>query len=238
MSYILDALRKSERERQQNEPLVLNPIGADAVDMPRRRFNAVVGLTVLALGGVGLGAYWVFVARTPQATTPVSSPVAASPAALPARQAPLAAAGLSRKEAPTPQVRIAPALKPSPFASSRSRATVRDLAKEARVEAPAPAPPRAVERTAVPVVAVAPAPAANSVKFLRSMPPEFQRAIPDLTVTIHIYATREADRILYINNRQYHAGDHIRGDIVVEDIVQDGAILSYHGTRFKLPRPT
>src|SRR5581483_8342451 len=66
----------------------------------------------------------------------------------------------------------------------------------------------------------------------------FSARAPELVVNIHIYAPREADRILYINNRQYHAGDRVRDDIVVEDIVQDGAVLSFRGQRFKLPRPS
>jgi len=57
-------------------------------------------------------------------------------------------------------------------------------------------------------------------------------------VTIHIYAPNPADRILYINNRPYRPGERVAEGVVVEEIVQDGAVLSYRGRRFKLPRPS
>lgn len=241
MSYILDALRRSERERQQAEPLVLDPIGSEATALPRRRLAPVTGVAVLLIGAIALSAFWIFVAGRSGVTTPVS--VSSKPSAV---STPSAAATALATRVAAKEIRPAPELKLSPFAAGRRRSSARDLAQEARIEpsSPPPAPSRTSAspqeaKGVAPAVSDAMASAADaSIKFLRAMPPEFQRALPKLAVTIHIYAPREADRILYINNRQYHAGDHIRGDIVVREIVQDGVILSYHGQLFKLPRPT
>lgn len=241
MSYILDALRKSERERQQNEPLVLNPIGADPIELPRRRVSAATGLTALVLAAVAAGAYWIFATRSTGVVAPVVPPPALSSRAVTVPVSP-SSAPVIEAHAARKVPRPAPELKPSPFVSAHSRRSVRDLAQEAKASIDVAAPPPKKAVAAIPRVATIPAPASapasDSVRFLRAMPAEFRRAIPDLKVTIHIFAPREADRILYINNRQYHAGDRINGDIIVEDIVEDGAVLSYHGERFKLPRPT
>lgn len=238
MSYILDALRKSEQERQQVEPLALNPIGSDAIELPRRRFGPLTGVAALVVFAAAASVYWAFLAgHSGVSTANISAPAPAE--AL--RAAP-------SRPAPAPQeVRPAPVLRPSPFAAAPQRSTVRDLAREARVEpsrpAPAPQATRAPQESAPTIATAAPpaAPtesAAEPIKFLRAMPADFQRELPDLRVTIHIYAPRPADRILYINDRQYHVGDQVRSGVVVEEIVEDGVVLRFHGQRFKLPRPT
>jgi hypothetical protein len=58
-----------------------------------------------------------------------------------------------------------------------------------------------------------------------------------MAVTIHVYSPQESQRILFINNHEYHKGSLIEGGVLVEAIVPDGAVLSYQGERFKLPRP-
>jgi hypothetical protein len=58
-----------------------------------------------------------------------------------------------------------------------------------------------------------------------------------MAVTIHVYSPQESQRILFINNHEYHQGSLIEGGARVEAIVPDGVVLSYQGERFKLPRP-
>lgn len=77
----------------------------------------------------------------------------------------------------------------------------------------------------------------NSIPFLRSMPPDFQHGLPKLVVNIHVYSADKAQRILYINNRQYREGEYITDDVRVKEIIQDGAVLQHLGKLFKLSRP-
>jgi len=77
----------------------------------------------------------------------------------------------------------------------------------------------------------------DDTPLLQQMPQDFQRALPSLAVTIHVYSHDETQRILFINNREYRKGSQIEGGIGVEDIVPDGVVLSYRGERFKLSRP-
>ncbi|MHB8623325.1 MAG: general secretion pathway protein GspB [Sulfuricaulis sp.] len=73
--------------------------------------------------------------------------------------------------------------------------------------------------------------------LLQQMPAEFQRELPSMTVTIHVYSEAESQRILFINNRQYHQDDLLPGGVRVVAIVPDGVVLSFQGQRFKLSRP-
>lgn len=248
MSYILDALRKSERERQQADPLVLNPTGSDAIELPSRRVGLIGVVAVFVVAAIAVSAYWIIISnRVGVVTVPKSSPGSTELSKSLSRPE-TALVEKTRPEAKA--IRPAPELKPSPFVATRPPSSVRDLAKEARATQPTSA-----LRTPTTVVAAPSAPNPSSVqakvpavvpvatekepiKFLRAMPADFQRELRDLSVTIHIYAPNEADRILYINNRQYRAGEQVRDGVMVEEIVPDGAVLTYHGQRFKLPRPT
>jgi general secretion pathway protein B len=243
MSFILDALRKSEQERRQTDSLVLTS-GPSTIELPRRRLAPLAAGAFAIVVALAVILYWTLLERR---TEPV--PALATVTSTTAARAPESSAAPATATAPMENSRavadipVAPELKPYPLMQTRETPGARALADEAQVE---PRQSTRMPRTTPPTntIAVAPAdiapnpPRTEPVKFLRTMPSDFQRSLPELTVNIHIYAPREADRILYINNRQYHSGDRVGDGIVVEDIVEDGAILSFHGQQFKLPRPS
>ena len=62
------------------------------------------------------------------------------------------------------------------------------------------------------------------------------QALPDLHLDVHVYATKPADRFVYINMRKYHEGAALQEGPTVERIRRDGVLLNYQGVRFILPR--
>jgi general secretion pathway protein B len=62
------------------------------------------------------------------------------------------------------------------------------------------------------------------------------QALPDLHLDVHVFATRPAERFVYVNMRKYHEGATLQEGPTVERIRRDGVILSYQGLRFLLPR--
>ena len=62
------------------------------------------------------------------------------------------------------------------------------------------------------------------------------QALPELHLDVHVYATRAAERFVYINMRKYHEGNALPEGPVVEHIRRDGVILNFQGLRFILPR--
>jgi general secretion pathway protein B len=62
------------------------------------------------------------------------------------------------------------------------------------------------------------------------------QALPDLHLDVHVYATRAAERFVYINMRKYHEGSALQEGPIVERIRRDGVVLNYQGLRFILPR--
>ena len=62
------------------------------------------------------------------------------------------------------------------------------------------------------------------------------QTLPQLHLDVHVYATRSAERFVYINMRKYREGAMLAEGLTVERIRRDGVVLSYRGLRFLLPR--
>ena len=135
-------------------------------------------------------------------------------------------------------------------ALSNKTTPVADLAEQAKVPVPITPPKKVVTarpekksvasrrpETSKETVAPALPLVTDNTPLLQQMPRDFQRSLPSLAVTIHVYSHDESQRILFINNREYRTGSQIEGGIRVEDIVPDGVVLGFRGERFKLSRP-
>lgn len=234
MSYILDALRKSQQTRQPSTGTA-NRGAAHNISYSVSLDGWWLALGIALLAGSLIAAF-LFWRGTPARPPEPPSPAAHNPAVAETSQVdgatPLAASATATE---TPAKRNIP---------------VADLAEQAKV--PVPAPPRKAAATWTrkkpastgrPVAArvVAPPEAslalAEDVPLLQQMPAEFRQALPPLAVTIHVYAHDKSQQILFLNNREYGRGSEIEGGVRVEDIVPDGVVLSFRGQRFKLSRP-
>ncbi len=235
MSYILDALRKSQQARQPGTAPRTGAVHNVSLALPVSGWWLALGVVLL----LGILAAVLLFWRGTVANLPDP------PAALITGES-VAAATTSTPPAPV----VVEKPMPAPESPARKTTPVADLAEQARLPAPAP-PPKKIAVTRVekkPAVNRRPetiktstAPAVplvmDDTPLLQQMPQDFQRALPALAVTIHVYSHDESQRILFINNREYRKGSQIDGGIRVEDIVSDGVVLSFRGERFKLSRP-
>jgi general secretion pathway protein B len=62
------------------------------------------------------------------------------------------------------------------------------------------------------------------------------QALPELHLDVHVFATKAADRFVYINMRKYHEGATLQEGPTIEHIRRDGVVMNYQGLRFLLPR--
>ncbi len=209
MSYILDALKKSERERT----LVR---GVGFADAARRAAQGTDWLPWLIAGIVVatvMSIATVFVMRG--RLIPAESAIVPSTATSVGPAAPTEADELKSASV----VADIPA-STGPRSAAQASATLPPLV-DATVEA------------AAPLVR-----AQGETSLFSALPTKFQQSMPVMTVNIHVYSPEESQRILYINNRQYRRGDEIPGGAFVEEIVPDGVVLQFRGQHFKLPRPS
>jgi len=62
------------------------------------------------------------------------------------------------------------------------------------------------------------------------------QTLPELHLDVHVYATKPAERFVYINMRKYREGAILQEGPTVERIRRDGVVLNFQGLRFVLPR--
>jgi general secretion pathway protein B len=237
MSFILDALKKSESDRQRQSGPALFEV---KVAPPRTRLPLwAIAIAVLLVVNLGIVMWMLMrhstrVAASNAAPGPVpAAQAAAAPAAVSAATpatAPAAAPGaVPPAAAPTitAATGAAPALAASPTRSSAPGATQEgnpDDYAPAQDPGPAPLGGRVQRGTASGVTLYQDAATATGTQ------------IPQLRLDLHVFAARAQDRFVMINMHKVHEGDTLPEGVHVDSITPEGAVLSYNGSRFLLPR--
>ncbi len=240
MSFILDALKKAEAERQrQTGPTLLEV----RVAQPRRRFpmwTIVIG----ALLAINILLLIAFELRRPApgAEPAVSvaptgpAPLTAAPSAAPSAAAAAPTAATAGAAPAAAMASLPPATNAVTAGSAGSSAATRPSI-----------PPDALDQSgdnpadfepAVPYTGPAGAPAsAPNSSTRRARPPSLSDVggdVPDLRLDLHVYAARPADRYALINMHRVHEGDVLPEGARVVAIDPDGVEMTYHGTDFML----
>jgi len=240
VSFILDALRKSEHERQRQA----GPAIAEMpIARPASRLPAALGV-IGALLAVNLAVLLYFMLRqdAPEVQRVETVPAAATqPAATAPAPLPVASA--------VPPAQTGTALVPAPAA--RELQPLTDVATQEGPLSPQQEPPAAPDPSllpappaprAAPTVADRAQPAAanageGNVPRLDMLPAEATAGLPALNLDLHIYASSPAQRAVFINGRRYREGESLPEGVEVLEITPDGAVLGHRGQRFLLPRP-
>jgi len=219
MSYILDALRRADAERDRGQIPGLHAQPAPRVEAA---LSARPGRLALGLGGglmlaLAAGLAW---GAWPRGTLPMV--VVAPPAPPPARPA-----------SPPPVAALAPpAVAPVPAPTPLPRVV-------SAPPTPAPSPPAAVAgpaESATPAVdRTAPASSASRVLTLAEMTPEQRRDWPRLAIGGVVHSDHAASRFVLVDGRLVHEGEEAAPGVTVERIGARGAILRWRGLRVELP---
>jgi len=209
MSFILDALKKSESDRQQqNAPgISAVPAGTVKATVPRWLWALIILLVVNLLV---LTVVLIKPATSPVPTAIVSKPAAARAAIPEADPLPKVAPATVRRDIP-PQIEP----KEAPPRTTETR------------------PPVDQHQTVVRAPVQAGTDAQTTFNDLRA---SGNLSLPDLNVDIHVYSEQPADRFIFINMNQYRENATLAEGPVLREITPEGAILEYAGAVFLLPR--
>jgi general secretion pathway protein B len=247
MSYILEALKKAQAERQLgNAPDIHTPAPSHvpAAAAKANRKPLLIGLGV-GLAVAGLVAGIVLRAKTPPAAPAVLAQAVPAVALPPAPDAPLVVAA----DAP-PTARSSDA--PAPPAPATARPAAPPVSTPPRVAPaspkPSPAPARDTEPEAVYLPAPArtpePAPAApvrapdpvqeENLRTLQQLPEAIQREVPKVAVGGYIYSPNPADRLLLVDKTLRREGEEVAPGLVLERLMPKYAVMNYRGTRYRV----
>jgi general secretion pathway protein B len=251
MSYILDALKKAEKERGLTEIPTLETVHG----LPAGKKTGVwiaAGCGALCL----IAAVWLFFPASSEPLSPVEPNVPASSALNPPEHG--AAAEDSRfapeNRGPVTQSVHTPDsenLAPAPPITEPAKVSV-DAARETRLQDMAAKPepelssPNVKTKPSVSAITDAvtqksqpdynrpalAAPAAEIPAAARQEPPKTSGNLPSLreiaasmNISVHIYSENPDERMVFINRNQYREGARLEHDCVLESITPEGVIL-------------
>lgn len=236
MSYVLEALKKADAERERErgavpdihaQPALLNagePVG-------RRRPAWTWAALAMALGAT-VAVTWYLASPAPRieaeppagasATRPVTAfvPPTAAPNAAPNVAAPAAAAVPAAPLAavPSPAARpVAPARKAAPAPAAPKQAAPA-LARKAVAAAPAGSAPDAP---------------AERIYARDQLPDNVQQQLPQVTISGSMYSEEPSSRMLIINGRVLREGDRVTPDLTLQQIRLKAAVFLYKTYRYE-----
>ncbi len=214
MSYILEALKKSANERRREE---IPGLGADhsqysSVREERKSplIKQIVVLIVLFAGTSCLA--WWFVQRE-QTVETIEQPLAVVISS-PSLPVPVEATELVLFE-------------PQAAAQAQTEIVVEEVSVIASLPVPA-----AVEVVSVPDAD--PVPEDINLPLIEELPDAIRDKIPPLTFAGHVYALEKQQRMIMINMRVVREGAMVEPDLILEEIDENGVILSYGEVLFRV----
>jgi cytoskeletal protein RodZ len=268
MSYILEALKKSEKKRQgeqNNLTRLATQETEDQKSAPVRRpvWPLLLGLALVINAVIMLLIFWP--GQTPsdvpsheagletQAPAPgaktaaQSAPTAAAAPALPTTplQDEPAVHKTSKAEAATTlPPSTTPAAEDSEDELAQTRASEQESSPAPKTATPA-APERSVEGNASAGTFQDQADAPiqtnsddgeNSPPLYRDLSSTLRGRIPELHMSVHAYSADPSGGLIRVNNKMLRPGAYLDDGLRLEAITRDGAVFSYAGQKFLLPR--
>ena len=219
MSYILDALRRADSERERGlVPSIHSPPAPQVLDDPKpQRDHAkplVWVIVALLLALAGLLAWHFFSGKAPAGVVAEPAPVQVVEPVAQEVSPPVAA--------PTPAPLVQ---RPSPVL----RAQVPLGAAPILSVPPKPAPATPAKPTKQPPADLEADP---RVYTTNDLPPDIQRDLPKLVVGGAMYSETPANRLLIINGQVFHEGDKLAPDLVLQEVKLKSAVFKYKGYRY------
>ncbi len=207
MSFILDALKKSETERQQQASAEFSnvPAGDHRPRAPRWLWllGGLLAINLVVLLGLLLRAD-----DAPSVAAVTQPPAASGP------------------RPGTPDV--------DPVASFTEQ--IEEIRRNAppRLEVPEPTPNPSAEPAAS--TSAQPVSRAAALPTFYEVVADGTVTLPDLHLDIHVYSDTPDDRFVFINMSKQRENSRLSEGPTVEEITPEGVVLEYRGTTFLLPR--
>jgi general secretion pathway protein B len=259
VSYILDALKKSEKERQRGTLPDMLTVQDIVAEKPGKRLWVYVLVVASILNAGALTGWLVFShekAKTGQrARAEIPSPVSlgdvgravSEPPGLPASPQRVTPEMSPVADNPPPAVDnsvMGNAETPHPDRNARPSSPAQDVPPHN----PAPAsnsmkssdltpvkPETAMKAAGLPTEpsrAVLEVPDEKRIYEFRELPLSVRQSLPPFSVSALMYASNPASRMVRVNEQMLHEGQDLAAGITLDEITRDGLIFRYQKYRF------
>jgi general secretion pathway protein B len=256
MSYILEALKKSEQEREREKghiPDLKSVHGHTPIRLDDRRAPVLrYVIAVISLAGLSLLLYFAYLEFGSESSTnaqlndtgeitrrdtgenntpPLSSPKLASTAA-PTSVTPDGSDRYSSSQAAsTDSGAMNPARQNNTSTAAKFSQPHPNTVTTAQVKEPTSEKKGGVVIYEKNFLS---AKAAGKVVPISELPDEILRKLPSLTFSGHVYSSVVAKRSIVINGKKMREGDSVNADLLLHAVTPSGAVFNYKGVQFKL----
>lgn len=215
MSYILDALKKSEQERGHGSAPNVQTLHSSSLNY-RSNKTQLWPYMLLAAVLLNLAALFYFMLAKPDTD---------SHARLTAPEQPAASTAVTPASTqPSTRLSPAPAAEPLPAA-------------DATVYKPISLPAGSGSNTQAAAISLpsenaSPAQVTGTVPERDELPANLQQHIPMMEFSAHVYSSNPLQRSIVINGRFLEEGDYLASDLFLSEITPKGAIFDFQGQLF------
>ena len=254
MSFILNALRKSEQERQALQPETVT----DRILLhqpPQNRGKSAKFFAFLIIGNLLIIAGIVWLVQNNSTQTPDTTAQAISKP-LPAQETrvkPKAIAKSAQPERPpqkaesktTSIAEWAEAQKPEPAPLPVEPVITKKPAVDT-IKQPAIANKSGLPIQAAPAIAAAvkvepeppeTIPVKKDIPFLSDLPFEFRQTVPKFNINVFVYSEQPEERFVMIDMVKYKPGQQIKDAMALKEIRPNSLVVVYQNRAFQIGRP-
>ena len=224
MSYILDALRKSDEERkkrQEQQQRIYSPYSGAGRPTRKNRLTAglIISASLLMVIFLLGGGWWLSnrqqsILFQPGISTPENVEQVQSRPDQDTRDPREPAPSMTLPQAGPPAKETAPVPEPSVSGISEREMPASDAAESATGQSQEPA------STVIPLMA--------------ELPFTIQAQLTEMKFSGHAYSPAPELRLIMINNAVAREGEMIEPDLSLQEITENGLIMSYRGTWFRI----
>jgi general secretion pathway protein B len=250
MSYILDALRKSEQQRQAVQPASVTE--RLLVNQPLPKQQSSKWIPALVIGNLIVAAYfvWIFTQKTgaePQLNAlgraeNQHSPLPVTPQNSVSQKSNQPLPGQTKAKQPSiaewvETQKMTELQKPKPIPDKDIPEKKPPVVKKNLHTRNATEPALQPETSEMAMEKPVRSPAKKGISGLGELPYETRNTLPDLTINVFSYAQQPEDRFVIIDMVKYRTGQLINGLIKLKEIRPDSIIVQYGDDTFKIERP-
>lgn len=256
MSFILNALRKSEQERRNLEAETLNDKILPVQPLQKSNKTAIF-ITFLVIGNVLIiaGIVWFFqnnsISKEEIATlnTPPTFPVqeqklkpkVLNKASQPEQPAPKPDSKITSISEMIDEQKPEPIATPLPVKSIVTKKPVADTVKPVvpDIKSEQPIKPLPVIKAAEPVESTSPeiVPVKRDIPFLSELPVEFRQSVPKFNINVFVYSQQPDERFVMIDMVKYKPGQQIKDKLLLKEILPVSLVIVYQNQEFQIERP-
>jgi len=239
MSYILEALKKSEQQREIGRVPGITSVHENTAKPVSAKWLWLIAAILLLNAGLLVLLLWPETEPEPEAvamTTPLREAVPPQPdrPVAPAPSQPTAV------DKPVPRVSQTASIEPPPAPPAaetlKNQSAAKPLPEEtvtvAAVSPPTPQIEQAkVEQQPTPVIKAD----VPDLPVWPQIPSQlFQQLGSNLRLDVHVFSDQPEKSFVLINMRKYRAGEKLQEGPQLDEVTAEGVILSFRGQRFRL----